>query len=105
PFLHDPTIAGSESNLRNFELETYRAFLGTVAAKIRSFNEYILQGRQSDFSDVFLAFINLTKEPISQKMIEIERECDIELEKKGFTALQRSHLPDLFRNDRKANIL
>uniref|UniRef100_A0A7I4Y712 FHA domain-containing protein n=1 Tax=Haemonchus contortus TaxID=6289 RepID=A0A7I4Y712_HAECO len=104
PFLQEMPSAGGTPIGRNFELETYRAFLGTVAAKIRSFNDYILRGRQSDFSDVFLAFINMTKEPISQKMIEIERECDIELERKGFTALQRSHLPELFRNDRKANI-
>lgn len=96
--------AGGAYYGRNFELEAYRAFLGTVAAKVRSFNDFILRNRQTSYSDIFSAFINLTKEPISQKMMEIERECDIELERKGFTAMQRSHLADLFRNNRKEYI-
>nr|CDJ93596.1 Forkhead-associated domain containing protein [Haemonchus contortus] len=39
PFLQEMPSAGGTPIGRNFELETYRAFLGTVAAKIRSFND------------------------------------------------------------------
>ncbi|WKX93452.1 hypothetical protein Q1695_011041 [Nippostrongylus brasiliensis] len=103
PFLRDMP-GSSPYGGKNFELEVYRCFLDVVASKIRSFNNLILRGRQSSYSDVFSAFCNITKEPISRKMMEIERECDIELERKGFSAIQRAHLADLFRNGNREHI-
>ncbi|VDM75709.1 unnamed protein product [Strongylus vulgaris] len=65
---------------------------------------FIVRTRFGNYSDVFSAFYNITSEPIAQQMIEIERECDIELERKGFSAIQRSQLADFFRNDRREHI-
>ncbi|VDO90527.1 unnamed protein product [Heligmosomoides polygyrus] len=57
--------------------------------------------RQQKASDSGVASSPSKAEPY---YLEIERECDIELERKGFTAMQRSHLADLFRNNRKEYI-
>ncbi|EYB90779.1 hypothetical protein Y032_0214g2331 [Ancylostoma ceylanicum] len=95
---------GNMYSSKNFELEAYRAFIGTVAAKVRSFNNYILRNRNASYSDVFSAFFHVINEPISDQMLEIERECDIELERKGFSAIQRTQLADFFRNDRRESI-
>ncbi|KAJ1353799.1 hypothetical protein KIN20_010543 [Parelaphostrongylus tenuis] len=40
-----------------------------------------------------------------QIFLEIEKECDVELQRKGFSAMQRARLADLFHRDGREHIL